>query len=348
MASLFDRVGTPIYHYTFYGLTASCNLALPAQPVEGLGSTAVPDLQVALGPQPEWARAASALPSMEVRSRPRGDAGEEPAFLLTSLGSEYFQLAYVDGTRFIVDHEAVRVWGNCPPPYNDEDLATYFLGPVMGFILRRRGFTALHASSISIAGQAIAFSGCPGAGKSTTCAALGLRGAPVLCEDIACLKEEDGRFLVEPGYPRVCLWPSAVEKLFGSRDALPRLTPNWDKCYLPLDGKLASFSAEHQPLGAIYLFSPRSDESSAPRIEDLSPREAAVELIQNTYMNWLLDRDQRRAEFELLARLVDHVPVRRIVPHRDAERIGDLCKLIVSDAESLLASRAVPVATPSM
>jgi hypothetical protein len=346
-ANSFQRVSTATYLYSLYGLTVRSNRALPAQPADP-GSVTSPGLELALGPQPEWVRAATSLRGEEICARPRRDADEEPAFLLTSLGSEYFQLAYADGTRFLVDREATRVWGDCPPPYNDDDLATYFLGPVMGFILRRRGFTAMHASSVSISGHAIAFSGCPGAGKSTTCAALGLRGAPVLCEDICCLKEEDGRFIVEPGYPRVCLWPSAVEKLFGSRDALPRLTPNWEKCYLPLDGKLAGFSPEREPLGAIYLFAPRSDESSAPSIEDLNSREAVIELIQNTYMNWLLDRSQRHAEFDLLARLVDRVPVRRIVPHRDAARIGDLCKLVVSDAESLLASRAGPVATPSM
>jgi hypothetical protein len=64
-----------------------------------------------------------------------------------------------------------------------------------------------------------------------------------------------------------------------------------------------------------------------------------LELVQNTYMNWLLDRSQRAAEFELLAHLVSGIPVRRIVPHRDPTRLGELCDLIVADARRLFASQ---------
>jgi hypothetical protein len=56
-------------------------------------------------------------------------------------------------------------------------------------------------------------------------------------------------------------------------------------------------------------------------------------------MNWLLDRRQRAAEFELLAHLVSRVPVRRIVPHRDPARIGPLCDLLFADATRLLANQ---------
>lgn len=36
-------------------------------------------------------------------------------------------------------------------------------------------------------------------------------------------------------------------------------------------------------------------------------------------MNWLLNRERRAEEFEELWTVVKKVPVRRIVPHRDAE-----------------------------
>jgi len=72
----------------------------------------------------------------------------------------------------------------------------------------------------------------------------------------------------------------------------------------------------------------------------VSNREVLLELLQNTYMNWILDRKQRAAEFELLSRLVSHIPVRRIVPHSDPSRIGALCELLVSNARSVLANKA--------
>jgi hypothetical protein len=142
-------------------------------------------------------------------------------------------------------------------------------------------------------------------------------------------------FQVEPGYPRICLWPDAVRDLLGQPDALPRLTPSWEKCFLPLDGNNASFEGRRKPLGAVYMLAPRAAEANAPRIEEVGPREALLELVQNTYMNWLLDRDQRAAEFDALSKLVTQVPVRRIVPHADSGRIGELCDLILADARCL-------------
>jgi hypothetical protein len=71
--------------------------------------------------------------------------------------------------------------------------------------------------------------------------------------------------------------------------------------YLPLDGVRARFAGEPRPLGLIYIFAGRSAEPAAPCIEELRPREALLQLVQNTYMNWLLDRKERAEEFEELA-----------------------------------------------
>ena len=227
-----------------------------------------------------------------------------------------------------MDEGAHRVWGNCPLPLTVEDFSTYLLGPVLGFVLRRRGVTPLHGSAVCIDDSAFVIAGPAGAGKSTTAAALALRGAPVLCEDIAALQEADGQFFVQPGYPRVCLWPDAVEKLLGSKDSLPDLTPTWDKKYLDLDGPQAKFESRKIPLGAIYLLEARVNEETAPRIEEISSREALLELVSNTYMNVLLTREQRAAEFELLSRLVNQVPSKRLISHSDTGGIGKLCELV--------------------
>lgn len=262
-------------------------------------------------------------------------------FTFASLGQgRFFQLAYTDGTHFVVDGAASRIWGTYEAPLTIEDLATYLLGPIMGFVLRHHGITALHASAVCVQNRAIVLSGAAGAGKSTTAAALALRGVPVMCEDIAPVFEDGGKFFVQPGYPRVCLWPDAVEALAGSPDALPRLTPNWEKCFLPLDGVSANFEPQGRALGAVYLFAPRTDTAGAPRLEELGAREALLELVRNTYMNSLLDREQRAHEFDVLSRLVGQVPMKRIVPHSDPRRLGRLCDLLLADAAKLLSSPA--------
>ena len=327
-----------IYRYRAYGLTLGCDTPVSALRQEPTDLERY-DVVVSLGPETDWVREARRLPSHREHPRPGEVERDNSPFTLTSFGAgEFFELAYGNEALFFVDGAAERLWGTCLPPFTNEDVATYLLGPVMGFVLRRRSVLALHASAVCIGGQAVALCGESQAGKSTTAAALALRGIPVLCEDITPLIEEDGRFQVDPGYPRVCLWPDAVEKLFGARDALPRLTPSWEKFYLPLDGGNAKFEEQRRVVSAVYLFAPRVAEADAPRIETISAREALLDLVQNTYMNWLLDRRQRAAEFDALSKLVTQVPIRRIVPHLDPGRIGALCELIVADAERVSAA----------
>lgn len=102
---------------------------------------------------------------------------------------------------------------------------------------------------MELRGRAVLFSGDPGYGKSTTAGALALRGVPVLSDDIVPLELTGGEIWATPGYPRECLWPEAVEKLAGTVEALPRLTPVWEKQYLPLDGARGKFAGEKNRSG---------------------------------------------------------------------------------------------------
>jgi len=320
------------YLYRLYGLTLLSAEALPGLQVFASESCEA-DVGLDLHLAPAWVSRARSLPSRRVHMLDAEPETEDPAFVVTSYGkAHFFGLSYSDGTEFMVDAAGQRVWGTWTAPWTKEDFATYLLGPVMGFVLRRRRITPLHASAVSVAGKAIILFGDAHSGKSTTAAGLALRGTAVLCEDIAALRLAEGRHWVEPGYPRICLWPDSVRNLMGHDDALPRLTPNWAKRYLPLDGVLAGFQSEPCPVGGMYLLAPRTEDEDAPRIEPMSPREALLTLVQNSYMNWLLDREQRASEFAVLARLAEQVPARRIVPHRDASRIPALCGAILEDA----------------
>ncbi|HKW57682.1 MAG TPA: hypothetical protein VJN42_10020 [Candidatus Acidoferrum sp.] len=317
------------YSYRAYGLKLTSNTPICALR-HRLGDFGAPDVAMIFGPEPGWVRDAKRMPICVERLRSAEPREGDRPFALTSFGQgEFFLIAYCDGTRFMVDKTASRLWGACPSPLTEEDLATYLLGPVLGFVLRQRGITALHSSSVCLNGKAVIFCGASGSGKSTTAAALALRGVPLLTEDISPLRESCGALHVEPGYPRVCLWPESVAALLGSQEALPRLTPSWEKRYLGLQRE---FETAKREVGVVYILAPRVSHAGAPRIEQLGAREALLGLVQNTYMNWLLDRDQRGAELHILAKLVESVPVCKLVPHRDPARIGALCDLIAGDA----------------
>jgi hypothetical protein len=326
------------YCYRAYGLEVESTSRIEALSCVSTNPAKI-DVRFEDGPEPEWVHSLLSLSRKVIKRRREPAEDAEPSFLLTELGEERgFELAYSDGVRFITDHTATRVWGSYQPPMAPEELAVYFLGPAMGFLLRRLHVTCLHSSAIELQGHAICLCGQAGFGKSTTAAALGLRGLPVVAEDIVALHETEDQFLAVPGYPRVCLWPESVEMLLGSEDALPLITTGWEKRYLALDGKQARFAARELPVALIYIFAARTDDSRAPLVEPLPAKEALLELVRNTYMNWVIGSEQRAAEFDALCRLVERVGARRIIPHIDPGRIGELCDLVLRDAESFLSS----------
>jgi hypothetical protein len=322
--------------YKAYGLAFASNVVIPALSLLS-SEVAEPDFIFQTGTPPQWVSQSLNLPAKQVPTFRHGIPVDDPSFRLTDYGAgQFFQLAYVDGTRFVVDGHGTRVWGEPGPGLTPGDVFVYLVGPIMGFVLRRRGRTIpLHASSVSIEGQAVALFGEAGAGKSTTAAALALRGWPVLCEDVCALEHRDQRIHVLPGYPRICLWPDSVGFLFSAPDALPLIVEGWEKRYLQLDGERAQFRAESLPLAAMYLLAARSNDPEVPRIEQVSQRESALYLVQNTYMNWLLDRGQRAAEFDGIANLVSRIPCFKVTPSIDPARLPDMADLIQSHAMSL-------------
>lgn len=244
-----------------------------------------------------------------------------------------FEFVYSDGARFGVEDQGREVWADWPDGYTFEDAATYLMGPILGFVLRVQGVTPLHASVVAVDDRAVAIVGSPGTGKSTTAAAFACLGYPVLSDDIGSLTDGQHGFLIQPGYPRVNLWPDSVRLLFGSEDTLPRVTPTWDKRFLTLDQSRYHFRERPSPLAAVYVLTEPQAGRTRLQFEQLAGWHAVQTLLANTYVNYLLDAQMRRREFELLCRLVTSVPVRRVA--RRADPFG-LCEAVAADVRELV------------
>jgi hypothetical protein len=245
-------------------------------------------------------------------------------------GHALYRLAYDDGTEFALDAAGTTVWARTAPGATLEDTATYLLGPVMGFVLRLRGITCLHAAAVEVEGRAIAFAGHAGSGKSTTAAAFARAGHAVLTDDVTALAELDGRLHVEPAYPRVRLWPEAVQSLFGSSEALPRITPSWDKRFLGLGDDGYRFQRSRLPLAAVYVLD-RRVEGEGEALPIGGP-DAVVELVTRGYSTRLLDAAMRAREFDALSRMVAEVPVFRLAVPEGIGRLGPMCRAIAERA----------------
>ena len=114
-----------------------------------------------------------------------------------------------------------------------ESFTVYFLGQVLSFSLLARGIEPLHGSAVVVDGSAIVFLGACGAGKSTLAAAMIARGYPAITDDVVVLRPSEKGWVVEPGIPRIKLFPATARKLLGARDAT-RMNTGTTKLVMPL------------------------------------------------------------------------------------------------------------------
>jgi len=261
---------------------------------------------------------------------------------------EFFLVRYGDGTDFLIHQSGSKVWCRWRPEFSFEYVATYLYGPIAGFLLRLRGVVCLHASVVGVDNWAVAFMGPPRAGKSTLAAALARSGFPVLSDDILPLTEREGVFEATPTYPRLRLWPESVDALFGSPEALPRITAGWDKRHLDLTAEAYQFENDYRPLGAIYVLGERSDDCACGRIGAMGGAMGLNSLIANTYAYRMFDKEMRAHELGLLARVARQVPLRSVVPFADLTQIERLCELIHSDFRALPRPGWVPAPTTNI
>jgi hypothetical protein len=265
----------------------------------------------------------------------RDEHGEPFLTVWTLSDGALFHLRYRDGIDFVVNRDGTEVSGTWLETLTIEDAASYLLGPVLGLVLRLRGITCLHASAIDLGGQAIAISGAPGSGKSTTAAIFATSGYRVLSDDVVALADHGNAFLAQPAYPRLGLWSDSVETLFGLHGALPQQTPTWPKCYLDLTQNGYSFQPNALPLRAVYVLSERDTNGLTPLVDTLPVRVGLTQLIKNTYLSYLLDRTMSVRDLDVLSRLVSSMPVRRLVPHADSAFLSRLRDVILDDFQSL-------------
>jgi hypothetical protein len=321
--------------YHLYGLTAESDRPLPGlRPDSSPGAADDPALRLWIGGDPPGVARFAGEP-WYVADRAT-DAGEPTIAIHRSADAAWYRLRYADGTAFTVDAAGARIGCTWAAPMTLEDMATYLLGPVLGFALRLRGLTCLHASVVAMDGGAVLVCGPAGAGKSTTAAALAERGHPVLADDVAALEASGYAVTVRAGYPHLRLWPDAVRALYGEAD-LPPLTPNWEKRYLDLAARPAAFHAAPLPVRTVVLLAGR-EEAGAPRIEPVAARDAVLSLVGNTYLGWIPEPAWQARDLAVYGRLVRSISVVRAVPHADAARLPELCAAIESAA--LEAARA--------
>lgn len=318
--------------YHAFGLHLASNRPLPGLPEDDSRSPV--DLQI------DWARTSPSSGHPHRNELVYESALDPTGHCLRiwkPTSENHLRWLYSDGAEFWVDLTGRTIRWCYTASLTFEDAATYLLGPVLGFILRRRGTVCLHGATICVGERAFALVGPGGAGKSTVAAALSQSDCRILHDDIAALAERGRTLEVLPGYPRLRLWPSSAQALFGSSNALPRITPNnpdWDKCYLDLAEYPDAFTRSPSRLAAVYFGQP-NNEYPEPTVEPLTAARGMIRLVANVYMSGLGDDTIRAREFDVLSRLANEVPLRQIKCPNGIAHLQSLCDVLLKDFDGL-------------
>jgi len=195
-------------------------------------------------------------------------------------GAYQFQIR--DVARYRVE-AGQRIGIDPHPDAAPGDIRLWVLGTALGALMHQRGSVPLHASALTLNGQAFAFCGDSGAGKSTLAAALHRRGLPLLSDDVGLVVPASGEVLFHAGFPRIKLWRDALDHFALDPESLIRDLTRHDKFHLTLND---TFETRPHPLQHLYVLD-RSDDDQV-HIKPIVGHEAIGIIRDNTYRPGLI------------------------------------------------------------
>jgi hypothetical protein len=311
--------GEKLHWYKIYGISLCSEIELSFPDSEPMQSADVSLLAVS----PDFFQEATRF--TVVKPNPTG------WYKYAQLDNGQSYLRWDDLFEFLIDADGRRIWCGWLGAASLESLQVYLLGHALSFALVKQGYEPLHATSVVIDGQAIAFLGSSGFGKSSLAAAFLADGHRLLTDDMLLLKRTDGPYQAHPGPRRIKLFPKMARRfLAGTATAVP-MNSETEKLVLPL-------SADHcypgsAPLRALYLLSPPREVSRKQRIRvtSLTARETFMALASGTF-NYLLTGSERlERQYTECLHVGSLVPARRISHPRVLSLLPAVREAILAD-----------------
>jgi hypothetical protein len=166
------------------------------------------------------------------------------------------------------------------PNVPEQILRLPLLGTVLAAAIQQRGLLGLHASAVSVNGQAVAFIGHRGQGKSTMAATLVSRGHRLLTDDLVVLDRlvAGVRPKILPAFPQLKLFPEAAAASLGDNpDNLPRLIKGFEKRSRRITEPFST-----SPVELTKVFFLETDAEFG--VERVRPQEAVMNYIRHSYV----------------------------------------------------------------
>lgn len=196
------------------------------------------------------------------------------------------------------------------------EVELYFLGYVMTIVLEQRGIPALHASSVAVNEQAVAFLACSTGGKSSVAATLIADGHALLSDDIVPIKRIDDMYFALSGYPQMRMWPDLANYFLENVSDLPLVDQRLSKLRVPVGPMdFGTFHTGDSPIRCIYVPVRVEcvDEQFNIEFSNLNIVDAMLAVTNNSFAGAIVEAlGLQKGRFEFFATLLAQIPVRRI------------------------------------
>jgi hypothetical protein len=296
-----------VRHYRCFGvnLAAHDGLVLRANEIE---PPVTPELDVHITddePDAPWE-------TLEERYRtPPTAEGAEPGFRFLRLADRDLIRVTGSGDIHVLDRALIFHLRN---PAHLFLVEIILLGLGMAFWLERGGQATLHASAVALQGNAVAFVGVGGMGKSSMAAHLVANGDELITEDLLRVVRREGLYRAEPAAAQFRLWPESAAQLVADWVELEQPHPGFSKRKLPVgpDG-VGTFAAGSVPLRAVYVLNRTATIGEAAVIDAVPPAARLAEMLRHSFLPDLAEPfGWQTRRLGQLARLCREVPVRTL------------------------------------
>lgn len=302
--------------YSLYGLTLKSDVPLPCPRVESDGL--VPDVDLCECSAQELSAACDRVSKSLV---------DDGFWQSRTFEDETAHVYWRDHFEFVVSSDGRRVLWRKLHDVPDEVFLTYFTGQVLSYCLLMRGIESLHATAIVIDGEAVAFLGDSGDGKSTLAASFLSRGYSLLTDDVLVFEFHKDRVLTHSSVASIKLTPESADAMFNGRRAIP-MNSFTSKMIFPLQA--SQHVRDLVRLRVIYVL-PGPSYDSKIAVRRLLGRASFLPLIQNTFNNVILGRSRIQQQFAFAERLVRLVPIKQLSYPKGLDLIPRVADKILAD-----------------
>lgn len=252
-------------------------------------------------------------------------------FHYKEMGDGSFYLWWQELFDFLVSRDGRRIACRPLARASREVFQTYLLAQVLGFSLLKQGREPLHATTVAVDGKAVAFLGDCGYGKSTLAAEFLRAGGRLLTDDVLVVKRSGKKLLAFPGPARLKLFPHVAKGVLGTRVNGVPMNPLTAKIILPLGADQAQSGPA--PLRAMYVIAPewKGRPRSRISIRAISQKNAALELLRNTFNTMVVEPERLERQLQHAARVAAAVPIRRLSYPRKLSALPAVRERILAD-----------------